>query len=132
MFATRKSNSTENLAQTFFQILVTQRWPIWISSWSLWTWRGLALTNDNDECYKYDDDQVQDGFIISARAFSVLSGIFGLCVLVNFVFSAVIMKSFSRERRLWTLLFLFSAFESLTLLVLSADVRIDEGTRSRV
>ena len=89
-------------------------------------WRGLAITNDNDECYKYDDGQVQDCFIISARAFSVLSGIFGLCVLVNSVFSAILMKSFSRDRLLWTLLILFSAI--LTLLVLSADIRIDEGT----
>jgi len=100
----------------------------------LWTWRGLALTNDDDECYKYDDDQVQDGLIMSARAFSVISGIFGLCVLINSVFSAVKIKSFSRERRLlWTLLFFFAALlESFKFLVLSADICIDERLQESV
>ena len=100
----------------------------------LWTWRGLALTNDDNEFYKCDNYQVQDGLIISARAFSVISGIFGLCVLLNSVFSAVIMKSLLRERRLlWTLLFLFAAFlEKFKFFALSANIRIDEGTRSRV
>ena len=133
MFATRKSNSTENLAQLFFSNFGNTALADldFFLVYGRGEWRGLALTNNNDECYKYDDDQVQDGFIISARAFSVISGIFGLCVLVNSVFSAISMKSFSRERRLlWTFLFFFSAF--LTLLVLSAGIRIDEGTRSRV
>ena len=55
--------------------------------WAKCGWSLRLFVDLIDECYKYDDDQVQDGFIISARAFSVISGIFGLCVLVNSVFS---------------------------------------------
>ena len=79
MFATRKSNSTENLAQLFFSNFGNTALADldFFLVYGRGEWRGLALTNNNDETLRLTNHYSIASFTFCSETISI-SGNFGV------------------------------------------------------
>ena len=97
----------------------------------LWTWRGLGLTNDSGYCFKYDKDEDDDIFILSARMFSVLSGIFGIIASMIATYIVIVKKTTGVRPKHWIIaaiwLLCTCIFEGFKFMMFRADICNDDG-----
>eukprot|EP00814_Leptocylindrus_danicus_P008038 CAMPEP_0116012746 /NCGR_PEP_ID=MMETSP0321-20121206/5302_1 /TAXON_ID=163516 /ORGANISM="Leptocylindrus danicus var. danicus, Strain B650" /LENGTH=234 /DNA_ID=CAMNT_0003482139 /DNA_START=343 /DNA_END=1044 /DNA_ORIENTATION=- len=115
----------------------------------IWTWRGLALTNDADTCFRYDEligsgnDDNDDVMMTVARMVSVLAGLCSgssMCLAVLFHVSSAHQNdnvalchrqcrrcTYNDVLTLSVLFFLASVLEGLKLLMIyQADICSDD------